>query len=207
MGKDADILKLGDDFEQYAAECESAMRIALAEILNVREFMERQSERSPFDSVDSRIKTFESTLGKCGERGYDMTIEAIRANVRDVAGIRIVTPFRDDIYAVVDAIEHIHRINVDQKKDYVAEPKDNGYMSVHLNTQIQIYIPDVGSRLVPVEIQVRDKAMDLWATIEHIVNYKNNRPSPEVHQQFKAVSGLLDEFDDLAIRLRDFKPE
>ena len=205
MEKDETFLKLGVEFDEYAAECESAMRIALAEILNVKEFMEQSDERSPFDSVECRLKTFESTLGKCTERGYAFTIEAIKENIKDIAGIRIVTPFRDDIYTVINAVEQIHRINIDKIKDYVVEPKQNGYSSVHLNTQIQIYVPNKGSRIVPVEIQVRDKAMDLWATIEHIVGYKNGSPSPEAKRQFKAVSTILRKFDNLAIELRDFK--
>ena len=207
MNRDEDLIKLGEEFDDYAAECDSALRIAMAEILNVREFMERFGERSPFDSVDSRLKTFESTINKCSERGYPLNISIIKERVRDIAGIRIVTPFRDDIETVINAIEHIHRINIDQIKDYVAEPKTNGYMSIHLNTQIQIFVPDKGSRIIPVEIQVRDKAMDLWATVEHVLRYKNDNPSPEVYRQFKAVAEILNEFDRMAMDLRDFDPE
>lgn len=204
---DEQLTTLGEEFGSYAAECESAMRIALAKIMNAHKAMLRTEERSPFDAIDSRVKTFESTLGKCDERGYKATIEIIKERIKDIAGIRIVTPFKDDIYTVVSIIEHIPGINVVQKKDYIKEPKDNGYMSIHLGVQIEIYLPSEGSKLVPVEIQVRDKAMDLWATVEHILRYKNTNPSPEVYRQFKAVSELLDEFDRMAIQLRDFEAE
>ena len=205
--KDEQLITLGDEFDIYAAECESAMRIALAKITNAKQAILRAGERNLFDAIKHRLKTPESTLNKCNERGYKATIEVIKEYIRDIAGIRIVTPFKDDIYTVVSIVEHIPGINVVQKKDYIKEPKKNGYMSVHLNTQIEIYLPNEGSKLVPVEIQVRDIAMDMWATIEHIVNYKKDNPSPEAYRQFKAASELLDEFDRVAIQLRDFKAE
>ena len=200
-------MELAEEFDAYAVQCKSALRVAMAAIVNARELMEQSDERSLFDSIDSRLKTFESTVGKCDERGYELTMESIKARVRDIAGIRIITPFRDDVARVVDILEHIPSINIEKKKDYVEEPKANGYSSVHLNALVQIYVPDSGSKLIPVEIQVRDKAMDLWATLEHIVGYKNDNPSPEVGERFKRVSDVLAEFDRMAIELRDFEPQ
>ena len=206
--KDEQLLMLREDWEDYSAECEAAMRIALAKIVNAHKALIRTEGQSPFDTVEHRLKTFESAVEKCIERGFEEpTIDDVMTQVKDVAGIRVITPFKDDVYDVVNILEHIPGINVVKKKDYVKEPKENGYMSIHLHVQIEVYLPGIGSKLMPVEIQVRDKAMDLWATIEHILKYKNDNPSPEVYRQFKAVAGLLNEFDQMAMDLRDFDPE
>ena len=114
--RDENIWSLGEEYEAYAAECESAMRIAMAKILNAKEAIERSGERNPFDSIDSRVKSFESTLGKCEEHGYEPTIENIKERIRDIAGIRIITPFRDDVYMVASLLEHIPGMNIVQKK-------------------------------------------------------------------------------------------
>lgn len=196
--------KLQNEFDDILVEYKSALRLTLARITNLKEMMELSSERSPFDSIDSRIKTFDSILEKCERRGYDAIIETIKEKIRDIAGIRIITPFRDDIYAVANMLEHIPGINIISKKDYVKEPKANGYRSLHLQVQIEVYSPANGSKLIPVEIQIRDKAMDLWATLEHIVKYKNDDPSPTVSERFKRVADVLSQFDNMAIDVRDF---
>ena len=196
--------KLQNEFDDILAEYKSALRLTLARITNLKEMMERTRERSPFDSIDSRIKTFDSILEKCERRGYDATIETIKEKICDIAGIRIITPFRDDIYTVANMLERIPGINIISKKDYVKEPKANGYRSLHLRVQIEVYSPVNGSKLIPVEIQIRDKAMDLWATLEHIVKYKNDDPSPTVSEQFKHIADVLSQFDNMAIEVRDF---
>ena len=147
-------------------------------------------------------------MEKCKRRGYDTTIESIKANVLDVAGIRIITPFQDDIADVVEILHHVPGFNVEYEKDYVTTPKANGYRSYHMRIRVETYDPITGgTKLVPIEIQVRDKAMDLWATVEHIVKYKNDDPSPEVDERFKHIADILIKFDEMAIKLRDFSSE
>ncbi|MBQ3465254.1 GTP pyrophosphokinase family protein [Candidatus Saccharibacteria bacterium] len=199
---------LEEAYKEYAMECEAALRLTMARILNLQEAFNKISDRSPFDSVNSRIKEFSSVIEKCKRRGYEIDIESIKENVRDVAGIRIITPFRDDIYTVAESIEHIPGINIVRKKDYVKEPKPNGYSSLHLHVQIEIYSPiQGGSKLIPIEIQIRDKSMDLWATIDHIINYRNNCPPPDAEEKFLKMSRILTDFANTAIELRDLDTE
>ena len=206
--KDYKATVLENQFEEYAVDCEAALRVTMARIHNVKEVMKRSNKRDPFNSVTYRIKTFASVVEKCERRGYDLTIESIKANVLDVAGIRIITPFQDDIADVIEILHHIPGFNVEYKKDYVTTPKANGYRSYHMRIRVETYDPITGgTKLVPIEIQVRDKAMDLWATVEHIVKYKNDDPSPEVDERFKHIADILVQFDEMAIKLRDFSSE
>lgn len=199
------ILQLEDDYDEYTTECECAMRTVLARLTNLQVEMERSSERSPFDTIDSRIKSFDSAIEKCRRRGLPLTIESLKS-LHDVAGIRIITPFLDDIYTVAEALTHQPSMTVVEKKDYVKEPKSNGYRSLHFIVNMEIYFMRT-SKSIPVEIQIRDKAMDLWATLEHIVKYKNPCPGPDVERQFKEIAGVLAQFDLSAIKLRDDSAE
>ena len=195
--------QLRDKFEEYAAECRCAQRTVLARLENLRQETEMSGERSPFDSIEHRIKSFDSVVEKCKRKGYDLSIDSIKENVRDVAGIRVVTPFRDDIYTIEKAIVRQPSMTVIERRDYVESPKSNGYQSLHLIVFMEIYFMNT-NKLIPVEIQIRDKAMDLWATLEHIVGYKNPQASPDNLEQFKRIAEILTDFDNTAIELRDY---
>lgn len=191
-------------YEVYAAECNAALKLTLARIESILEPIERFDRRNPFDRIESRMKTFKSVRGKCKARGYELSIESIRDNVKDVAGVRIITKYIDEIDLVKDMLEKIPGINIVKVKDYVKEPKENGYQSVHLDCQVEVYDTFKGSRLVPVEIQIRSKSMNLWATLEHDLKYKNSNPSPDVEEKFRRIAKILRAFDEEAIALRDY---
>lgn len=197
-------VELETAYDVYAAECKAAMGLALSRIEYLREAINRAGRRNPFDRIESRIKTFKSVKGKCKARGYELSITGIREKVKDVAGIRIITKYLDEVMMVKDLIAQIPGINIVILKDYVTAPKANGYQSVHLGCQIEIHDPFKGSQLVPLEIQIRSKSMNLWATLEHDLKYKNSNPSPEVEETFQKISKILREFDVEAMRLRDY---
>ncbi|MBQ3440999.1 hypothetical protein IJG27_01655 [Candidatus Saccharibacteria bacterium] len=197
--------ELEAEYETYAAECKAAMRLALSRIKNIREAVGRTGRRNPFDRIEKRIKTFKSAKGKCRARGYELNIRSIRENVKDVAGIRVITKYMDDVMVVKDMIAQFPGINIVTVKDYVTMPKKNGYQSVHLGCQIEIHDPFKGSQLVPLEIQIRSKSMNLWAALEHDLKYKNENPNPEVEEMFRNVSKILRNLDEEIIRLRDYE--
>ena len=199
--------KFETEYENYAAECNAALKKALLAIQNLSDAIHRAGKRNPIDRFESRVKTLKSVKGKCKARGYDMTIESVRQNVHDIAGIRIITKYMDDVMAVKDLIAQIPGIYIGLVKDYVTEPKPNGYSSIHLDCQVEIYDPYKGSRLVPVEIQIRSKSMNLWATLEHDLKYKNSNPSPDVEEKFRRIAEILRNFDEEAMALRDYEPE
>ncbi len=193
------------DFKALRVEREMALNIALAKLENAAKSCEQNnSGYNLFSAIQHRIKSFDSIVEKCTRRGYELSLDSICKNILDIAGIRIITPFRDDVYSVVNILRHIPGIFILEEKDYVTSPKENGYTSYHLQAQLEVFKIGNGTKLVPVEIQVRDKAMDLWATTEHIVKYKNSVASPDAAKHYKRIAELLTKVDELAIELRDF---
>lgn len=194
-----------EEYGQYAALCECGMRIVLARIENLRQEAEVFSvNRSPFASIQSRIKTYESAVNKCLDRGSSCDMKAIR-KLHDIAGIRIITLYKDDIYRIRDALVRQPSIEVLEERDYVANPKDNGYRSLHLIISVHVYFCE-STKSVPVEVQIRTKAMDLWASVEHNIRYKNDTPSKEAPEMFARIARILEDFDEKAICLRDDTP-
>lgn len=201
-----------NEYRQYAMECGCGMSLALARIGNLDRQLDILPDRNPIGYIESRLKTFDSTVKKCYRRGYvkeeePLTIDIIKERVHDIAGIRVTVTFKDDIKVVRDQILRQPGIMLVSEKNYVDNPKANGYSSLHLNVQIDIYSCVEGmSKAVPIEIQIRDRAQDLWATLEHIVAYKNKNKSPHAGELFKRIADTLDSFDMLAIELRDYQP-
>lgn len=193
------------EYDRYSLECQSALELAMVRIENARRMITADPLKyDPFDRIEGRIKTFDSMIKKCSRRGYKPTIEEIKKNVKDIAGIRIITIFRDEIYRVADLIAKIPGLNIVSREDYVDNPKDNGYSSLHLEVQVEIYSPGEGSKLIPIEIQIRDKAMNLWASVEHIVRYKKKDHDPKAEEYFKKMAETLTKFDEVAMNLRDY---
>lgn len=193
---------IAQEYAEYATMCERAMEHVKTSIYDYLAEVELTGARSPIDSVESRIKSYESVREKCQKKKIRLTIDNIRSNIHDVAGIRIVTLFKDDIFVVAEAIKTRLRLNTVTIKDYVSEPKDNGYRSLHLLVQRELYFNGQTST-VSVEIQIRSKAMDLWASIEHGISYKGNNVTPEIRDQFKELANSLARFDINAIALRN----
>ena len=194
-------MELSDEYAEYVAICKRAERKALASIINIMEVAESSEERTPFDSIDSRIKSFESVIEKCSRKGCELNIESIKENIHDILGFRIITPFRDDIEKVEKLLRNIPELNIKKRKDYVTAPKENGYSSLHLAAEVSVLTGN-GWESIPIEIQIRDKAMDMWATVEHIVKYKGES-SPEAEARFKQMADILMQFDEAAMKLRD----
>ena len=135
-------------------------------------------EYNPIEHVKSRLKNPESILKKVQRRGYDWTIDSIRDNVRDIAGIRINCSFVSDIYKVSDMLQKQKDITVVEFKDYIAAPKPNGYQSLHMILQIPVFMSD-RTEDVYVEVQIRTIAMDFWASLEHKIYYKYDKDVPQ----------------------------
>lgn len=198
------LLELEKQYEEYATLCKCGMRTVLARIENLHEEMELSDERNFYDTIESRIKNFESVMEKLERKGYEQNISSIKANMHDVAGIRIVTLFKDDIYKIRDALLKQPSMEVIEERDYIESPKKTGYRSLHLIVLMHIYFRERAVS-VPVEIQIRTKAMDLWASLEHYCRYKNDNPSEKAPETFDRIAKILDEFDNEAIELRDRK--
>lgn len=200
---------LRDAYEDYAEDCADALDKALTSINIMDRYMDRNGSRNPFESVESRIKSFDSVVEKYFRKrkleGYGEfnTVEDISKNILDIIGIRITTAYRDDIFKIVEVFRQFPDFVVLDEKDYVNNPKPNGYASFHMHIQTMVFFPETGTKLFTIEVQIRSKSMDFWATIEHSLKYKNATPDPRVTEQFKRLADILAEADDMAVRLRD----
>lgn len=135
-------------------------------------------EYNPIEHVESRIKSPESILNKVYKKGYNLSLQSIKENIKDIAGIRITCSFISDIYEISDLLQKQQDITVIEVKDYIKNPKSNGYQSLHLNLQIPIFMTDRVEN-VCVEVQIRTIAMDFWASLEHKIYYKYNKTVPQ----------------------------
>jgi len=133
---------------------------------------------NPIEHVKSRLKSPESILKKVYRKGHDFTLQSIKENVRDIAGIRITCSFSSDIYELYTMIANQKDIRVVETKDYIKNPKPNGYQSLHLILEIPIFMSD-REELTYVEVQIRTIAMDFWASLEHKMYYKYNKEIPK----------------------------
>ncbi len=132
-----------------------------------------QYDRNPIESIKSRLKTPQSIAQKLKRKGLDLTVESIENNLGDVAGIRVVCSFPEDVYMLADALLSQDDITLITKRDYIEHPKENGYRSLHLIIEVPIFLAEE-KRLMKAEIQLRTIAMDFWASLEHKIRYKND---------------------------------
>ena len=135
-------------------------------------------ERNPIDTIKSRLKSPESILEKLNRRGYPKTLSSVASNLTDIAGVRVICSFKDDIYMLADCLLKQDDVKLIAAKDYIKNPKPNGYRSLHLIVETPIYLQD-GKRQMKAEVQLRTIAMEFWANLEHKLRYKKNLP-PEL---------------------------
>lgn len=131
------------------------------------------SESNPIESITSRIKSPVSIITKLKGKGLKMTVGNLDKHINDIAGIRVVCSFQNDVYLLVRALKKQPDIRVVKETDYIDSPKENGYRSYHLVVEVPIFLSDRTSRKA-VEVQFRTIAMDSWASLEHKIRYKKS---------------------------------
>lgn len=163
-------------------ELMSYYRCAMMEVetkFNVlSEELSMQYYRNPIESIKTRLKSPESISEKLERKGYPATVESIEENLHDIAGVRVICSFPSDIFALADAFLKQDDITLVEKKDYISNPKPNGYRSLHLIVQIPIFLHDY-KKMMKVEVQFRTISMDWWASLEHKILYKKGLPSAD----------------------------
>ena len=130
-------------------------------------------DRNPIETIKSRIKSPESIIDKVMRKGIPLTVDSIEKNISDVAGIRVICAFPNDIYMLSEALLRQDDVRLITRKDYIRQPKDNGYRSLHLIIETPIFLHNQ-TRLMKVEVQLRTISMDWWASLEHKIRYKKN---------------------------------
>lgn len=170
-------------FERFQSESVSFMRLmnyykcAIMEIetkfkvLN-QEYSE-EFARNPISNIQSRVKRLPSIMDKLERKGHPKTLKSVEENLNDIAGVRVICAFPEDVYTLADTFLKQDDITLIEKKDYIENPKKNGYRSLHLIVSIPIFLAQ-GKREMKVEVQLRTIAMDFWASLEHQLRYKKD---------------------------------
>ena len=152
----------------------SALKVAVAQLEILDEEFASLYDHTPIHHIEYRIKTLESIIDKLHRRGLEVTIDNIYAHIQDVAGIRVICNYLDDIYYMRRLLTRTESFGITRETDYIKEPKDTGYRSLHLILDVPIVISE-GTLHLPVEVQLRTIAMDMWASLEHELRYKSDR--------------------------------
>ncbi len=132
-----------------------------------------EQEHNPIETIKTRLKSPESIFEKMRRKNLPLEVEAIEENLNDVAGIRVICPFINDIYCLADCLLQQDDVTLIERKDYIKNPKENGYRSLHLIVETPIFLQDE-KKMMKVEVQLRTIAMDFWASLEHRMRYKKN---------------------------------
>lgn len=179
-------------FRKYQAAM-SEIRVRL-EILD--DDLEFRFKRNPIHHIESRMKSPASTIEKMYRYGVPITIESLEENVYDVAGIRVICSYTDDVYRILKMVEAQDDLEIVKVKDYIANPKPNGYRSLHAVVRVPVFFMDK-KEYVPVEIQFRTIAMDFWASLEHSLKYKQTAKFPgiDMTDELKNCSDIIEDVE------------
>ena len=153
-------------------ECAIKEIVTKLEILN-KEYSISNKEANPIDSIKSRVKSMDSIIEKAYRKKIPFNIESLSENIRDIAGVRVICNFPEDVYKIRNGLLMQDDIELIEEKDYIKNPKDNGYRSLHLIVKTPIYL-STGKKMMIVEIQIRTIAENFWASLEHQLRYKKS---------------------------------
>ena len=136
-------------------------------------------DRNPIEAIKTRIKSMNSLMKKIRRKNIPLDIDSIESNIWDIAGVRVVCSFSEDIYLLAQCLLEQDDITLISRKDYIKNPKPSGYRSLHLIVEVPIFLQNE-KRAMKVEVQFRTIAMDFWASLEHKIRYKKNIPESEM---------------------------
>lgn len=160
-----------------------------------------QYDRNPIEAIKTRLKSPESIMDKLSRRGLPFSAESIEQNLNDIAGVRVICAYISDIYMLRDALLRQDDIVLVQEKDYIKNPKPNGYRSLHLIVETPIFLHDQKKQM-RVEVQFRTMAMDWWASVEHKLRYKKPAAPEEVNSELKECAEISADLDKRLEKLR-----
>ena len=171
------------------------------QVLNDELSIKRQ--RNPIEFIKTRVKQPDSIASKLRRKGYPVTVQSVFENLSDVAGVRVICAFIDDIYKVADMLTAQDDIELIKRKDYIKNPKMNGYRSLHLIIEVPVFFSDHKEQ-IRVEVQIRTIAMDFWASLEHQLKYKKDIDDAEsIMYELRACADVINRTDYHMQSLRD----
>lgn len=201
----AEKLREERSFNRLMMEYRSAIKEVETKLQVLNEEFSQEYNRNPFESIKSRLKSPDSIFEKLKRKGLPLTLDAIRENLSDVAGVRVICSFPDDIYRLGALLTEQDDIILIQAKDYIEHPKPNGYRSLHYILDVPIFLSHE-KKYMNVEVQFRTIAMDFWASLEHKLRYKKNwdrADADEIVAQLKSCADSIEDLDYQMQTIRD----
>ena len=161
-------------------------------------------DRNPIETIKTRLKSPYSIVKKLAKKDVPLTVESIEKNLNDIAGVRVICSFPEDIYVLADCLLQQDDIKLIEVKDYIKNPNPNGYRSLHLIVEIPIFLKDEKKNM-RVEVQLRTIAMDFWASLEHKLSYKKDIPQDEEELLRRELLDCAQISADLDLRMEKIK--
>lgn len=185
----------GFQFQELMMRYNCAIREVRTKLEVLNDELSIRHQRNPIEFITSRIKKPLSIVEKLHRYGVPITLESVETYLNDVAGIRVICPFIDDIYDVADMLLKQDDITLIKSKDYIQNPKPNGYRSLHLIIEIPVFFSDQ-KKPMRVEVQIRTIAMDFWSSVDHQLKYKKDvENSEEISAELKACADVIAKTD------------
>lgn len=185
---------------QMAYDCAMREVKTKLEVLNAE--FDLKHSRNPIASIHTRLKSVASVIEKLKKYGVPMTLQSVEEFVNDFAGVRIICSYIDDVYSIANAFLSQDDVTLITVKDYIKEPKENGYRSLHLIVSIPVFFSD-SKRDVKVEVQIRTVAMDFWASLEHEIRYKSGGENPWIYEELRECAKTVWQADEQMLSIRE----
>ena len=189
------VLQLIEGFLELSPLYRGAMKGVATKLEVLDEEFSMLREYNPIHHIECRMKTAESIAEKMMRRKIPLTLDSLRANIQDIAGLRVICNYTTDIYSLADMLLAQDDIMLLRQKDYIQAPKTSGYRSLHLVVSVPVFL-SLRAERVPVEIQLRTVAMDMWASLEHSLRYKaRGKVSEDMQQRLQKCAELTSDLD------------
>lgn len=205
LPKDKDNVFNGEsiEFDKMMMMYSCAIKEVATKLQVLNDELSIMSKRNPIEFIKTRIKKPDSIATKLKKKGLPLSIETIRNHLNDVAGVRVICAFIDDIYKIADMLIAQDDVHLIKTKDYIKNPKMNGYRSYHLIVEVPVFFSDHKEQM-RVEVQIRTIAMDFWASLEHQVKYKKDiKDAENIAYELRACADVINRTDFHMQAIRD----
>ncbi len=187
--------ELRREYSKIVGVYEAAIREINARLQTLDSEFSIKHQHNPIHHIETRVKSLNSIVKKLHDTGIPISMDNAKKNLHDIAGVRVVCCYVDDIYRIADLLLQQDDISLILEKNYIKNPKPNGYRSLHIVVDVPVYMSQ-GKLFIPVEIQIRTVAMDFWATLEHGIRYKaTDEVSQGIVDQLRACADVITETD------------
>ena len=203
---DTTFMSVDNQYQQIMFFYEAGLQQITAKLQIVNNEFKFGNDRNPIENIKSRVKSIDSITKKMKRKNIPLTLNNMMLNLHDIAGVRVICPFISDVYSVANMLTSQQDVTLIEVKDYIKNPKPNGYRSLHLIVMVDVYFSDHKAQ-VPVEMQFRTIAMNFWASTEHQLRYKKDFEfTDEMHNELRRCSELMAEADERMQKLAEQLP-